>query len=181
MAQRLALGQLRVEKVRHRDGRCSYTVFDSASGLHSGADWYLSKYAGTGSDRTYAYLLVDHLRWHEGLTPESVVFRDLKRYMGAVGAKIPMPYGAPWRVGKRPYQNDALRGAATCLKGFYLWQAELGINTALVQELNLKRMPTQQDKGPRPARTPQAEHGREPARAEGTEAPAQEDAAGRRP
>ncbi|MCX4968055.1 hypothetical protein OHA98_25505 [Streptomyces sp. NBC_00654] len=95
MAQSLALGQLRVEKVRHRNGRCSYTVFDSASGLHPGADWYLSKYAGTGSDRTYAYLLVDHLRWleHEGLTPESVVFRDLKRYMGAVGAKIPMPYG----------------------------------------------------------------------------------------
>ena len=64
MAQRLALGQLRVQKVRHRDGRCSYTIFDSASGLHTGADWYLSKYAGMGSDRTYAYLLVEHLRWH---------------------------------------------------------------------------------------------------------------------
>ncbi|WP_249400159.1 tyrosine-type recombinase/integrase [Streptomyces argyrophylli] len=148
MAQRLALGQLRVQKVRHRDGRCSYTIFDSASGLHTGADWYLSKYAGMGSDRTYAYLLVDHLRWleHEGLTPETVVFRDLKRYMGAVGAKIPMPYGAPWRVGKRPYENSALRGAAACLKGFYLRLSELGINTALAQELNLKRMPTQRDK-----------------------------------
>ncbi|ODA71115.1 hypothetical protein APS67_004621 [Streptomyces sp. AVP053U2] len=42
MAQRLALGQLRVQKVRHRDGRCSYTIFNSSSGLHSGADWYLS-------------------------------------------------------------------------------------------------------------------------------------------
>ncbi|WP_102922453.1 hypothetical protein [Streptomyces noursei] len=148
MAQRLALGQLRVQKVRHRDGRCSYTIFDSANGLHRTADWYLSKYASTGSDRTYAYLLVDHLRWleHEGLTPETVAFRDLQRYMGAVGAKIHMPHGAPWRVGKRPYQNDALRGAAACLKGFYLRQAELGINTALAEALNLKRMPTQQDK-----------------------------------
>lgn len=148
MAQRLAMGQLRVQKVRHRNGSRSYTIFDSMSGLHPAAERYLAAYAGRGSDRTYAYLLVDHLRWleFEGLTPEAVGFRDLQRYMKAVGATVPMPYGSPWRVGKRPYQNDALRGAAACLKGFYLRQAELGINTALAEALDLERLPTQRDK-----------------------------------
>lgn len=142
------MGQLRVQEVRHRNGRRSYTAFDSADGVHQGADRYLSRYAGKGSDRTYAYLLVDHLRWleYEGLTPEVVGFRDLQRYMGAVGAKIAMPFGSPWRVGKRPYQADALKGAASCLKGFYLQQAEWGINTSLTEALNLRRLPTQRDR-----------------------------------
>lgn len=91
MLRKLSVGQLRVQTVRHGDGR-----------------------------EAYAYLLVDHLRWleHEGLTPEGVGFGDLERYMGAIGAKIAGPYGRPWRVGKRPYGNDALRGAAAVLKGF---------------------------------------------------------------
>jgi len=141
------MGQLRVQKVRHRDGSCSYTIFDSMSGLHSAAERYLAAYAGRGSDRTYAYLLVDHLRWleYEGLAPETVSLQDLKRYMKAVGAKISLPYGSPWRVGKRPYQNDALRGAAACLKGFYLKQAELGTNAELAGALDLERLPTQRD------------------------------------
>jgi hypothetical protein len=45
------------------------------------------------AQRTYAYYLVDHLRWleREGLTVERVI-----------------PLGEPWRVGKRPYGKDAL-------------------------------------------------------------------------
>jgi hypothetical protein len=133
---------------RFRDGRRSYTIFDSASGVHEGADRFLGKYAGKGTDRTYAYLLVDHLRWleHESLTPETLRFVDLERYMGAVGAKVAMPFGSPWRAGKRPYQDDALKGAAACLKGFYMQQAELGVNTGLAKDLDLKRMPTRRDR-----------------------------------
>lgn len=63
MPRRLSMGQLRVQEVRHRDGRRSYTFFDSVGGVHQGVDRYLSRYAGKGSDRTYSYLLVDHLRW----------------------------------------------------------------------------------------------------------------------
>lgn len=148
MVRTLSVGQLRVQSVRHGDGREAYTIFDSVRGVHGGADRYLAGYACSGSDRTYAYLLVDHLRWleHEGLTPEDVGFGDLERYMGAIGAKIAGPYGGPWRVGKRPYGNDALRGAAACVKGFYLKQAELGVNTDLVGALKLHRMPTQRDR-----------------------------------
>ncbi|MFF3062737.1 tyrosine-type recombinase/integrase [Streptomyces sp. NPDC057909] len=148
MARRLSIGQLRVQEIIHRDGRRSHTIVQSAGGVHAGAERFLSQYAGTGSDRPYAYLLVDHLRWleHEGLVPESVGFRDLERYMGAVGAKVAAPLRSPWRVGKRPYGNSALSSAASCLKGFYLRQAELGINTELAETLDKRRMPTRQDR-----------------------------------
>ena len=45
MAQRLAMGQLRVQKVRHRNGSRSYTIFDSMSGLHPAAERYLASQA----------------------------------------------------------------------------------------------------------------------------------------
>ncbi|MGW2090263.1 tyrosine-type recombinase/integrase [Streptomyces sp. NPDC001880] len=106
------------------------------------------KFEGLGTDRTYAYLLVDHLRWleSEGLTFDQVVFQDLERYMGAVGAKVPIPFGSPWWVGKKPYGNSALAGASSCLKGFYLHQAGLGFNQALAKELDLRRLPTKADR-----------------------------------
>jgi len=45
--------------------------------------------------RTYAYLLVDHLRWleRECLALGGVTLRDLERYMGLVGAEVRMPLG----------------------------------------------------------------------------------------
>ncbi|MFJ8348219.1 tyrosine-type recombinase/integrase [Streptomyces sp. NPDC094153] len=108
----------------------------------------MAEYAGDGTDRTYAYLLVDHLRWlkHEGLSPKDVTFRDVKRYMGAVGAEVPMPLGTPWRVGRQSYGNSTLKTAASCLKGFYLHHARLGVNTELGEELNQRRLPTKKDK-----------------------------------
>ena len=80
---------------------------------------------GSGTQRTYAYLLVDHLRWleRECLALGRVRLRDLERYMGIVGAEVRMPLGEPWRVGKRPYGRAALSTTAACLKGFYLHQA----------------------------------------------------------
>lgn len=56
------------------------------------------------TQRTYAYLLVDHQRWldHECLKVDAVTLRDLERYMGLVGAEVAMPLGEPWRTGKRP-------------------------------------------------------------------------------
>lgn len=145
---KLSIGVLRVQKIRHRDGRLSYTIVRPDGRVHPEADRFLARYGGTGSDRPYAYLLVDHLRWleSEGLEPGVVTIRDLHRYMGAVGAKVAMPLGSPWRVGKKPYDNSALCGAASCLKGFYLAQAELGINTELRHQLNVTRMPTTADR-----------------------------------
>lgn len=104
MVRTLSVGQLRVQTGRHGDGREAYAIFDSVRGVHGGADRYLAGYACTQSDRTYAYLLVDHLRWleHEGLTPEGVGFGDLERYMGAIGAKIAGPCDARQLRGSAP-------------------------------------------------------------------------------
>ena len=92
-----------------------------------------ARHDGSGTQRTYAYLLVDHLRWleRECLTLDRVGLRDLQRYMGMLGAEVRMPLGEPWRVGKRPYGPAALSITASCLKGFYLHQAALGVNAEL--------------------------------------------------
>jgi integrase len=102
-----------------------------------------------GTDRTYAYLLVDHLRWleRECLLLDAVSLRDLERYMGAVGAKVAGPFGLPWREGKRPYGHSTLSTAASCLKGFYLHQAVMGTNSELGKQLDRTRLPSKADRG----------------------------------
>ncbi len=144
----LVVGQLRVQSVDRSVGWKSFTIVEADGRVHEGADRFLALHDGSGTQRTYAYCLVDHLRWcvREGLAPGRVTLRDLERYMGAVGAKIPGPLGVPWRVGKRPYGDSALSTAAACLKGFYLEQAKSGVNRALAEELDRSRLPTRADR-----------------------------------
>ncbi|MEV6741348.1 hypothetical protein AB0N14_32335 [Streptomyces sp. NPDC051104] len=56
------------------------------------ADDYLRTHEGSGSQKTYAYYLVDHLRWRlrEQLTTASVTLQDLKRYMGGGRGESPV-------------------------------------------------------------------------------------------
>ncbi|WP_220449587.1 tyrosine-type recombinase/integrase [Nonomuraea longispora] len=91
---------------------------------------------------------MDHLRWleRECLEFDAVTLRDLERYMGIVGAQVAMPLGEPWRVGKRPYGRAALGTAAACLKGFYMHQAVLGVNSELGGKLSKARLPTKMDR-----------------------------------
>ena len=72
--------------------------------------------------------------------------RDLERYMGILGAEVRMPLGEPWRVGKRPYGPAALSIMASCLKGFYLHQASLGVNPELGKSLDQTRLPSRLDR-----------------------------------
>ena len=129
MVRGTLLGELRVQELTRRDGRRSWTILWPEGTVHSEADRFLRRHEGSGTQRTYAYLLVDHLRWldRECLTFGAVTLRDLERYMGLVGAEVLMPLGEPWRQGKRPYGQSALSCAAACLKGFYLHQASLGV------------------------------------------------------
>ena len=79
---------LRVQHVKHRDGRRSYVVLDVFSGcVHSRADKFLSSF-GEGTQRTYAYHLVDHLRWlaANGYREDSITIRDLLRYLALCGS-----------------------------------------------------------------------------------------------
>ena len=116
--------------------------------MHVEADRFLRRHDGSGTQRTYAYLLVDHLRWldRECLGLDAVTLRDLERYMGLVGAEVRMPLGESWRAGKRPYGRDALSIAAACLKGFYLHQSSLGVNSDLGARLSGSRLPSRADR-----------------------------------
>jgi integrase len=111
------------------------------------ADRFLRRCEG-GTDRTYAYLLVDHLRWleFEGMTAETVTFRDLERYMAAVGAEFRGPFGRPWREGKRPWGQSALSTAAACLKGFYVFQGSQGTGREVAAAFKVNRLPSRADR-----------------------------------
>ena len=104
MARRVVVGELRVQQIERRDGPRSWTILWPEGTEHAEADRFLRCHEGSGTQRTYAYVLVDHLRWLERdcLTLDTVGLRDLERYMGILGAEVRMPLGEPWRVGKRP-------------------------------------------------------------------------------
>ncbi|MFI1992998.1 tyrosine-type recombinase/integrase [Actinoplanes sp. NPDC020271] len=148
MVRQLVIGDLRVQQIDRKDGRRSWTIVWPEGTVHKEADRFLREHEGSGTQRTYAYLLVDHLRWleRECLGFGAVALRDLERYMGLVGAEVRLPLGQPWRLGKRPYGKAALSTAAACLKGFYLLLASLGINAELGSALNISRLPTRADR-----------------------------------
>ncbi|WP_328978406.1 tyrosine-type recombinase/integrase [Streptomyces canus] len=150
MRSTLVLDDLRVQKIRRADGSWSFSILCPDYTADEEAESYLGLYEGSGSQETYAYYLVDHLRWRirEGLTTETITFLDLQRYQGAVGAEVPMPYGQPWRMPpKRPYGTSALSISATVLKNFYLHQCvKRGINYELRETLDVTRLPTTADR-----------------------------------
>lgn len=148
MARHVIIGDLRVQQIERKGGRRSWTILWPEGTVHVEADRFLRQHDGSGTQRTYAYLLVDHLRWleRECLAFSAVQLRDLERYMGMVGADVRMPLGEPWRVGKRPYGRSALSAAASCVKGFYLQQASLGVNVELGEKLDGTRLPSRVDR-----------------------------------
>ncbi|MFK0182552.1 integrase [Streptomyces xanthochromogenes] len=147
---RVVLGDLRVQVLERAGGSRSYTIVWPDGSVDEEADCFLRQFDGSGTQKTYAYSLVDHLRWRirEGLTTEAITLLDVKRYMGAVGAKVPMPFGQPWRLPpQRPYGDSALQVAAACLKGFYLSScARNGVNDELRGALSVTRLPTTMDR-----------------------------------
>lgn len=148
VARQVVIGDLRVQRIERKDGRRSWTIVWPEGTVHAEADRFLRGYDGSGTQRTYSFYLVDHLRWleREALGLDTVGLRDLERYMGIVGAEVRMPLGEPWRVGKRPYGRSALATAAACLKGFYLHQATLGVNGELGKRLGASRLPSRADR-----------------------------------
>jgi integrase len=147
MAGRPVIGQIRVQEVVRGDGRRAYTVVKPDGGVCSMPDRFLRRCEG-GTDRTYAYVLVDHLRWleSEALTTETVAFPDLERYMAAVGAEYRGPFGRPWREGKRPWGQSMLSTAAACLKGFYTFQGSQGAGREVAEAFKASRLPSRADR-----------------------------------
>ena len=65
MARRVVIGDLRVQQIDRGDGRRSWTIVWPEGTEHAEADRFLRRHEGSGTQRTYAYVLVDHLRWLE--------------------------------------------------------------------------------------------------------------------
>src|SRR5260370_42214510 len=130
MTRRVVVGDLRVQRIDRKDGRRSWTIVWPEGTVHQEADRFLRVHDGSGTQRTYAYYLVDHLRWleRECLALGKVQLRDLERYMGIVGAEVRMPLGEPWRAGRRPFGRAALSAAAAGRKGSYLFPASPGVH-----------------------------------------------------
>src|SRR5262249_4441592 len=128
-------------------GRAAYTIVHPDSAVHRLADGFLRTCSG-GTDRAYAYLLVDHLRWleSEGLAPDTAAMQHLSRYMAALGAEYAGPHGRPWRAGKAPYSQSSLDSAAACLKRFYQFQGTQGVGQELAGEFDRKRLPSRADR-----------------------------------
>src|SRR5260370_9582379 len=102
MSRRVVVGDLRVQRIDRRDGLRSWTVVWPEGTVHEEADRFLRVHDGAGTQKTYAYYLVDHLRWleREGLLLDAVQLRDLERYMDVVGADGRMPFGEPLPCGQ---------------------------------------------------------------------------------
>jgi hypothetical protein len=141
VAHRVVIGDLRVQPMERGGRGRSFTIVWPDGAVHEAADRFLRGYEGSGTQRTYAYLLLDHLRWleREALATETVSLQDLRRYMAALGAAWRGPYGQPWRAGRRPFGQSALSAAAACVKGFYLHQALLGVNPELGSQMQPPR------------------------------------------
>src|SRR2546430_16599399 len=101
MARGVVGGDLRVQRLDRRNGLRSWTIVWPEGTVHEEADRFLRAHDGSGTQKTYAYYLVDHLRWldRECLRLEGARPRDLARYMGGVGAHVVVPPGEPCRDG----------------------------------------------------------------------------------
>jgi integrase len=138
-----------VQEIVFGGGRRAWTILWPEGAVYEEADRFLRRYDGEpGTQRTYAFLLVDHLRWleREALQLEAVRLRDLQRYMGIVGAEVRMPLGEPWRVVKRPYGATTLGTAASVLKGFYLGLSDEHRHIELRRDLDQVRLPSKVDR-----------------------------------
>jgi integrase len=109
--------------------------------VHTRSDRWLSTFE-EGTQRSYAYHLVDHLRWLDsvGLDEEHVDLDHLKRYLGLCGATVAGPMGVPWL--DEPLAPKSLSARAAALKGYYLSVlTRERINTALCSDLTAARLP----------------------------------------
>jgi integrase len=138
---------LRVQLVNHRDGCRSYVVLDVGSAsCHARADVFLASF-GEGTQRTYAYHLVDHLRWLAAsrFDEETVTIEDLRRYLALCGAEHAGPLGVPWR--EHPLSEAALGVRASCLKNYYLdLTVREDVNPSLRAALSARRLANRRDR-----------------------------------
>lgn len=132
-----------VQAANHKDHSQSFSIFDAGTAkIHARSDRWLRTFS-EGTQRTYAYHLVDHLRWLKAVnaSEETVSLEDLRRYMALCGAEHAGPLGSPWL--DAPLSASALQVRAAVLKGYYLdVTSRERINDKLNKQLTETRLPT---------------------------------------
>lgn len=132
-----------VQAANHKDHSQSFSIFDASTAkIHARSDRWLRTFS-EGTQRTYAYHLVDHLRWLKAVnaSEEAVSLEDLRRYMALCGAEHAGPLGSPWL--DAPLSASALQVRAAVLKGYYLdVTSRERINDKLNKQLTETRLPT---------------------------------------
>ena len=132
-----------VQAANHKDNSQSFSIFDVGTAkIHSRSDRWLRTFS-EGTQRTYAYHLVDHLRWLKAVnaSEEAMSLADLRRYMALCGAEHAGPLGSPWL--EAPLSASALQVRAAVLKGYYLdVTSRERINDKLNKQLTETRLPT---------------------------------------
>ena len=125
----------------HKDHSQSFSIFEvSTAKIHARSDRWLRTFA-EGTQRTYAYHLVDHLRWLKAVnaSEEAVGLDDLRRYMALCGAEHAGPLGSPSL--SAPLSAAALQVRAAVLKGYYLdVTSREAINENLKKQLTEARL-----------------------------------------
>jgi len=81
MTRRVVVGDLRVQRLDRRNGLRSWTIVWPEGMVHEEADRFLRVHDGSGTQKTYAYYLVDHLR----LSLPKTSFSLVKRRAGTRG------------------------------------------------------------------------------------------------
>lgn len=109
----------KVRRVVHPGGRVSHWVFDAAGVIHRPALEVLKRFSES-TQETYAYCLVDHLRWlaTNQLRPSTISVDDLYRYMNGLTGNNSGVYGIAWR--DKPMSDSAAANVATIVKAYYL-------------------------------------------------------------
>jgi integrase len=132
-----------VQAANHKNHVQSFSIFDANTAkIHVRSDRWLRTFS-EGTQRTYAYHLVDHLRWLKTVnaSEETVSIGDLRRYMALCGAEHAGPLGSPWL--DAPLSASALQIRAAVLKGYYLdVTSRERINDELNKQLTEARLPT---------------------------------------
>jgi len=60
--QRLLVADYRVQALERTGGWRSFTILSPSGAVHAEADQFLVTFDGSGTQRTYAHYLVDHIR-----------------------------------------------------------------------------------------------------------------------
>ena len=103
-------GDLGVQQIARKDGRHSRTIVWPEGTLHVGASRFLCLHDGSGTQRTYTYLLVDHLQW---LERECRAF-DVGNCGTANASTRPSPASAARRPGQRRRRRPPRRRLPHC-------------------------------------------------------------------